>query len=98
MVTVNERLNAERLDQRPGLLSELVEQDMADILTEYGARLGRPDARTGDLPALPKPGLQCAHGRRAVLLLHTRQVGQRAKGGPSACNYRVRLRNGLQGR
>ena len=36
MVTVNERLNAERLDQRPGLLSELVEQDMADILTEYG--------------------------------------------------------------
>ena len=55
MVTVNERLNAERLDQRPGLLNELVEQDMADILTEYGARL--EDQTPERVTYRPSPGL-----------------------------------------
>lgn len=38
MVTVNEILTTKQLDQRPGLLNTWVEQDMADILSEYGAR------------------------------------------------------------
>ena len=39
MVTVNEVLTNKQIDQRPRLLSEWVEQDMSDILTEYGARM-----------------------------------------------------------
>ncbi len=39
MVTVNELITARQFEQRPGLLSEWVEQDMADILSEYGARV-----------------------------------------------------------
>lgn len=39
MVTVSERpINAE-IDRRPGLLNEWVEQDIADVLTEFGARM-----------------------------------------------------------
>ena len=39
MVTVNEVLTNKQIDQRPRLLSDWVEQDMSDILTEYGARM-----------------------------------------------------------
>ncbi len=39
MVTVTQRPVNAQIDQQPRLLSEWVEQDMADILTEYGARL-----------------------------------------------------------
>ena len=39
MVTVNEVLTNQQIDQRRRLLSDWVEQDMSDILTEYGARM-----------------------------------------------------------
>ena len=38
MVTVNELRISQQLDRRPGLLSEWVEQDLADVLAEYGVR------------------------------------------------------------
>ena len=37
MVTVNEHLVAEEARRQPGLLSEQVEQDMAETLDEFGS-------------------------------------------------------------
>ncbi len=54
MVTVNEVLNTKALDQRPGLLSEWVEQDMSDILSEFGARV--EDAPVERVRHRPMPG------------------------------------------
>ena len=40
MVTVNEReVIRQPADRRPGRLGQWVEQDMADVLSEYGARV-----------------------------------------------------------
>ena len=55
MVTVNERLMQEQIDLRSGLLSEWVEQDMADVLTEFGARM--EDATPDRVRHIPPPGL-----------------------------------------
>ena len=55
MVTVNERLIQEQIDLRSGLLSEWVEQDMADVLTEFGARL--EDIAPERVRHIPPPSL-----------------------------------------
>ena len=55
MVTVNERLMQEQIDLRSGLLSEWVEQDMADVLTEFGARL--EDIAPERVRHIPAPSL-----------------------------------------
>jgi hypothetical protein len=55
MVTVNERLMQEQIDLRSGLLSEWVEQDMADVLTEFGARM--EDAAPERVRHIPPPSL-----------------------------------------
>ena len=53
MVTVNERTNNAQIDQRSGLLSEWVEQDMSDVLTEFGARM--EDAAPERVRHIPPP-------------------------------------------
>ena len=55
MVTVNELLTNMQTDQRSGLLSEWVEQDMSDVLTEFGARM--EDAAPERVRHIPPPGL-----------------------------------------
>ena len=52
MVTVVERPVGERLTQRPPLLTRWAEQDMSDILAEYGARAeDQPADRSYTRPA-----------------------------------------------
>ena len=55
MVTVTKQPVNTQIDRRSGLLSEWVEQDMSDILTEYGARV--EDAATERVRHIPPPAL-----------------------------------------
>ena len=55
MVTVTERPINTQIDRQAGLLSEWVEQDMADILTEYGARM--EDATPERVRHIPPPSM-----------------------------------------
>ena len=66
MVTVNEQDVIRRpTDRRPGRLGQWVEQDMADVLSEYGARVEDTAAeRVRHYPAgnfaygIPMPGVR----------------------------------------
>lgn len=52
MVTVIERPVADRLERRPQLLTQWAEQDISDILAEYGARVeDQPTDRSYRRPA-----------------------------------------------
>ena len=55
MVTVTKQPVNAQIDRRSGLLSEWVEQDMSDILTEYGARV--EDAAVERVRHIPSPSL-----------------------------------------
>ena len=55
MVTVTKQPANAQIDRRSGLLSEWVEQDMSDILTEYGARA--EDAAVERVRHIPPPTL-----------------------------------------
>lgn len=55
MVTLHERTTSAQIDRRTGLLSEWVEQDMTDILTEFGARM--EDAAPERVRRIPPPSL-----------------------------------------
>lgn len=55
MVTVNERLATTDFVHRSGLLSQWVEQDMSDILTEFGARM--EDSAPERVRHIPPPSL-----------------------------------------
>ena len=94
MVTLHERTTSAQIDRRTGLLSEWVEQDMTDILTEFGARMedAAPE-RVRRIPAA-QPGLRRADGRGALLYL--RAGGGLAAG--SSGSGRLRLRGRLLGR
>ena len=66
MVTVNEQdVIRRQADRRPGRLGQWVEQDMADVLSEYGARVEDTAAeRVRRYPAgnfaygIPMPGVR----------------------------------------
>lgn len=49
MVTINERLNAEKAIRHPGLLGERVGRDMEEALKEYGSADGAGQRKT-DVP------------------------------------------------
>lgn len=55
MVTVIKQPVNAQIDRRSGLLSEWVEQDMSDILTEYGARV--EDAAVERVRRIPPPAM-----------------------------------------
>ena len=55
MVTVNERPSAAASDRRSGLLSHWLEQDLSDILTEFGARM--EDSTPERVKHIPPPSL-----------------------------------------
>ena len=55
MVTVNERPITADIDNRSGLLTQWVEQDMSDILTEFGARM--EDSAPERVKHIPAPAM-----------------------------------------
>ena len=55
MVTVNERPITADIDNRFGLLSQWVEQDITDVLTEFGARM--EDSAPERVKHIPPPAM-----------------------------------------
>ncbi len=55
MVTVNERPITAEIDHRSSLLTQWVEQDMSDILTEFGARM--EDSAPERVKHIPPPAM-----------------------------------------
>lgn len=56
MVTVNERPPSAEIDRQPKLLGARVEQNMTDILNEFGVRPNPASAAAPDRPT-PPPAL-----------------------------------------